>query len=214
MRRKLQKLVNSLFLSVLCFMMVAPVVQAEEMPAIKLKAKITQEGTLPNPAQEYVIKLKAEDISNPMPEGSENGIYTLKITGADSKEFPEIRFLKVGIYKYSIYQEEGKHNRCTYDKSVYSVTVYVTNSENGDGLETTTVLYKDHEANKLDEALFHNKYTVIKKEEPEEVVPPVAQEPTISGGISTADNSEVGMYLALLVGSFGIFAVLSRKKVK
>lgn len=214
MRRKLQKLINSLFLSVLCFMMVAPVVQAEEMPAIKLKAKITQEGTLPNPAQEYVIKLKAEDISNPMPEGSEDGIYTLKITGADSKEFPEIRFLKVGIYKYSIYQEEGKHNRCTYDKSVYRVTVYVTNSENGDGLETTTVLYKDHEANKLDEALFHNKYTVIKKEKPEEVVPAVPQEPTISGGISTGDYSETGKYITLFIGSLSVFTILLRKKIK
>ena len=66
-----------------------------------------------------------------MPEGTEDGVYKMTVSGEGVKEFPEIVFPKVGIYEYTIHQEKGTHTRGTYDETVYNVTIFVTNTEDG-----------------------------------------------------------------------------------
>ncbi len=89
-----------------------------------------------------MVVLTAQNKVSPMPEGSVDGVYCMTVSGEGVKEFPEIQFQRHGVMEYTIHQEPGTHKRGTYDETVYNVTVYVTNAENG-GLETTTLIYVD-----------------------------------------------------------------------
>lgn len=131
--------------------------------AVSIPVKISLSGTLPNPAEDYTIKLKADDPSYPMPSGSKDGVYTMTITGAAEKNLPSISYDTVGVYTYTITQVAGKNKDCTYDSRVYALTVQITNSEDGTGLEATAILQLEGMQEKLPIAEFKNKYKIIKK---------------------------------------------------
>lgn len=116
--------------------MTSPVLAAE-LPRTRIQVNVSLEGTLPTKAEEFTINLKAEDISNPMPSNSTDEIYKMIVTGEDIKSLPEIVFSRVGIYRYTIWQDKGNNADCSYDNSVYYLTVYVTNKKDGEGLEDT-----------------------------------------------------------------------------
>lgn len=144
---------------VLMISMIVPVVNvyaASELPQIPIS--VTLEGTLPEDAEDFTIKLKAETESAPMPPESENGLYSMILSGESSEYLPQILFEKMGVYEYSIWQESGNNTKCSYDPNVYHMTVYVTNSENYDGYDITVALYKDSESEKQAEIVFHNIY--------------------------------------------------------
>lgn len=177
-----------------------------EQPAVTVGVTVKLEGSpLPDPAEAYTIQLKSLDAANPMPEGAADGVSETTVTGAGSANLPEIAFQRVGIYEYTVSQLPGKVAECAYDSSVYRLTVYVVNSESGDGLEATAVLYKNNEGDKLSAATFTNVY------------PTVTPAPTTEPG----DVTETGvtdtwpMYLAgaaiLLVIAGVLAATLLRK---
>lgn len=177
-----------------------------EQPAVTVGVTVELKGSpLPNPAKAYTIQLKSLDEANPMPEGAVDGVSETVVTGAGSASLPEITFQRVGIYEYTVSQLPGKAAECSYDKSVYHLTVYVVNNEAYDGLEATAVLYKNNEGDKLSTAAFTNVY------------PTVTPAPTTEPG----DVTETGvtdtwpMYLAgaaiLLVIAGVLAATLLRK---
>lgn len=165
MKKRVQSVFAALLVVVFGMLAYGPKVLAAQVPEVEVPVKITLSGTLPGTPEQFTIRLEAEDAANPMPEGSEDGIYSMEIKGADEKSFPVITYTRVGIYNYEIYQEAGKNGDCTYDRAAYRMTVYVTNAEEG-GLESTTVLYKDNQGDKLDKAAFHNVYKTVS--DPEE----------------------------------------------
>ncbi len=133
---------------------------AAENPGISIPVTVSISGSRPRPAEDYTIKLQADNIAYPMPEGSVDGVYTMTITGADTKNLPTITYNRVGIYTYTIYQVAGTSRRCTYDDRVCLLTVYITNAEDGSGLEATAVLYPDStKSDKLAGAEFQNHYS-------------------------------------------------------
>ena len=115
-------------------------------------------------------------------------------------------FSKVGIYRYTIWQVEGNNVDCTYDKSFYHLIVYVTNIENSDGLEATSLLYKDSETEKLEKVKFHNVYKIIKPIEN-------TTEPN-NDSVNTGDESSIIFWIILSsIGVIGIlFLILSSRK--
>lgn len=138
-------------------------------PVAVLQTSVTLEGTLPDPADTYTIRLTPADETCPMPaEGGE-----ITITGEGSAAFGDMVFTKVGIYNYTIEQIPGANEDCeSYDSSVYNVTVYCTNvnPQNPDGsLELTVTMYRGTETEKCDVAVFHNIYKTITP--PAEVTP-------------------------------------------
>ena len=139
-----------------------------------------------------------------MPEGSVGDIYTMTITGADTKNFPTITYNRVGVYTYTIYQVAGNNKKCTYDDTVYALTVYITNAEDGSGLEATAVLYPDSEGNKLPGAEFDNEYETVKPT------------PTDPDTPKTGDESTPVLYAVLIAVSLGVIVCLflTRKSQK
>lgn len=159
MRNVLKRLTILVIVLAMCIPALAVVGFAAEQPEVKIPVTITLEGTLPSPAEQFTVVLTPDDEAYPMPEGTVDGAYSLKITGAAKKEFPAIVFTRVGVYTYQVKQLAGTNKDCTYDTAVYSVKVFVTNAEEG-GLEANMVVYSSSESDKT-EILFHNKYKVV-----------------------------------------------------
>ena len=147
-----------------------------------------------------MVVLKADDSAYPMPEGSVDGAYSLTITGEDTENFPTITYDRVGIYTYTVYQVAGTNQKCTYDDTVYTLKVTISNKEDYSGLEATAVLYPGSDGDKLPGAEFANKYKVD---------PP-------SDTPKTGDESSPLLYAVLIAVSMGVIVTLflTRKSKK
>lgn len=191
MKRWMRALVGTI-MAVMCLLPVAAF--AAEVPQVSIPVTVSLSGTLPTPAEAFGVKLEADDKSFPMPEGAQDGVFTMAITGADTMQFPAISYAELGVYTYTVSQIAGSNKKCTYDDTVYSLTVYITNAEDGSGLEATAVLHPDQEGEKLSGALFQNVYETEKPVEPE--------------APKTGDNATPVFYLALMTVSFGAMVCL------
>lgn len=209
-------------MAVVCSLTAALPAFAEETPGVEIPVSVSLSGTLPSPAEDFKITLKADDAAYPMPEGAENGTYSMTITGADKKALPTMRYSRVGIYTYTILQEAGSNKKCTYDGTVYYLKVTISNKidkETGkyNGLEATAVLRTDpNNENKLDEALFKNVYetehsssdnTPTPTEEPAPTPTPVPQAVPLNAP-RTGDSSSLVLYVVVFGVCLAALAVL------
>ena len=187
-------------MAVMCMMTMTVPAFAAENPGVSIPVTVSLSGTLPKPAEDFTIKLRADNASYPMPEGSVGDIYTMTITGADTKNFPTITYNRVGVYTYTVYQVAGTNQKCTYDDTVYTLMVTISNKEDYSGLEATAVLYPDSDGDKLPGAEFANKYKVD---------PP-------SDTPKTGDESSPLLYAVLIAVSMGVIVTLflTRKSKK
>lgn len=189
--KKRTNIILGAVLAVVCMVSMSIPALAEENPGVSIPVSISLSGTLPDPAEAFTVSLKADDASYPMPEGSDGGVCTMTITGADTKNLPTVTYDRVGIYTYTIYQTAGSNAKCTYDDTVYTLTVYITNAEDGDGLDATAVLYPDTEGDKQPCAGFENVYETVKPVDPK-----------------TGDDSSPVLYAVLIAASIGVIAAL------
>lgn len=83
-------------------------------------------------ADEFEFTVKAVTSGAPMP-----AVTTVKNTATGTFQFDAITFTKVGTYTYEIAEKNLNKNGYTYDSTVYTVTVTVTDL--GDGLLKATV---------------------------------------------------------------------------
>ena len=158
--KKLYRITALALVMLICLSAFAVSAFAAEPLNLTLSAKVTITGPKPSPAEKYTVVLEPLDSGNPMPAGSKDGKYNLTITGAGKEDFPAIEFTTVGIYQYKIYQIPGKAPNASYDRTVYTATVYVLNSEKDDDSMTITVVLNDDKSkDKSDEVVFVNKYT-------------------------------------------------------
>jgi len=139
---------------------------------------------------EFNIYMETLDKANPMPEVTE-----LLLTGTDNGTFGPITYTKPEDYQYRIYQATGNAKHITYDDTVYTVTVRVTNADDG-SLNAVIWAIRDGEENKVDKITFVNEYE-----------PPVVAKP------KTGDTNDMAMWLVLGgMSLLCITGVLIRKK--
>lgn len=202
--RKWLNVFLALVMTVICSTTMIMPAYAEELPGVSVPVTISLSGTLPYPAEDYVVVLKADDSAYPMPEGSVDGAYSLTITGEDTENFPTITYDRVGIYTYTVYQVAGSNKKCTYDDTVYTLMVTISNKEDYSGLEATAVLYPDSEGDKLPGAEFDNEYEYVKPT------------PTDPDSPKTGDESTPVLYAVLIAVSLGVIVCLflTRKSQK
>ncbi len=202
--RKWLNVFLALVMTVICSTTMIMPAYAEELPGVSVPVTISLSGTLPYPAEDYVVVLKADDSAYPMPEGSVDGAYSLTITGEDTENFPTITYDRVGIYTYTVYQVAGTNQKCTYDDTVYTLMVTISNKEDYSGLEATAVLYPDSEGDKLPGAEFDNEYEIVKPT------------PTDPDSPKTGDESTPVLYAVLIAVSLGVIVCLflTRKSQK
>ena len=79
----------------------------------------------------FTFQMKAVTEGAPMPEGSVDGVKTVTITGSGSYEFGEMVFTEAGTYVYEISEVDDGVKNYTYDTTVYTLTVEVTEVADG-----------------------------------------------------------------------------------
>lgn len=187
MKKRLYSVFLVLLVVALFAAMPAGTAFSAELPAVSVPVEIKLSGTLPEPAEDFIVKLAAADPSCPMPDGAAEGVYSMTVTGAASVTFPAITYDRVGIYNYTVYQEPGANAKCAYDATVYDLKVFITNAEDGGGLEFTAVLYPGDESDKQAVAAFSNIY---------ETVPPPTPDP--GDKPKTGDESSAALWAVLM----------------
>ncbi|MDO5123130.1 MAG: FctA domain-containing protein [Eubacteriales bacterium] len=156
-----------------------------ELPSVEIKL----EGAAPSPDEEYKIVMQADDaLFNPMPLGSTKDGYPLTIKGSGTVKVPALTYEKPGVYTYTISQVQGSNSQCTYDDTVYTMKVYITNRQDGKGLESEIVLSVSGMDGKPDKIKFVNKY-------------PLPDNPDNPDGPQTGDNSNMALWFALMMVS-------------
>lgn len=115
-------------------------------------------GEVPYPAESTCFRLLPVD-NAPMPSPGQD-CCDLTITGAENANFPTISYSSVGIYRYTVFQIPGTDPLTDYDKSVYDITVTVSDPEDGNDPVSAISIRKG--GNKYDTAEFTNRYDTKK----------------------------------------------------
>lgn len=84
----------------------------------------------PAVAGTFTFRFASDSTAAPMPDGSSGGVKTFSRVGPGQAEAGTITFTEPGDYSYTISEVNGEVSGYTYDKTVYTMTVKVT-EENG-----------------------------------------------------------------------------------
>lgn len=187
-------------LAVVCLMSMCAPAFADQTPATaSVPVTVSLKGAVPTTAENYTIRLVADNTEFPMPAGSvasADGLYyDLTVTGAAKTSFPAITYNRVGVYTYKVFQIAGKNTRCTYDNTIYSLTITITNSEDGSALESIIAIHSNKTDVKPDSAEFVNRY--LSPYDPK-----------------TDDESNPLLYVAAIVFGVALTAVLIKTRTK
>ncbi|MCL2513151.1 MAG: hypothetical protein FWF08_04535 [Oscillospiraceae bacterium] len=87
----------------------------EDTPVVK-----TVSGS-PAEDSDFTFRLEPGDPANPMPEGSENGVKTLRVTGSGQGGFGTWGYTAEGTYFYTVYEVNDGLPGYNYDDSVYTI---------------------------------------------------------------------------------------------
>ena len=154
----MKKLLRNLVVLCVCLLLAcAPAFAAYETTAT-IPVTVRQTGPITRQTYRFVLAPAEGEEGNPMPaEGVENGKAVLEITTDryETKDNFEIRYTRPGVYTYTLRQEAGTDYRMTYDRTEYTVVVYVVNDGEG-GLKATTVAYRKGSEKKCDDIVFVN----------------------------------------------------------
>ena len=99
-----------------------------------------------------------------------------------------LSFESPGVNNYTISQIKGSNSQCSYDETVYTMKVYVTNNENGPGLVSEIVLTVPGMDGKPEHIIFVNKYPTV---------PDDPDDPDDPDGPQTGDSSHLWLYICL-----------------
>lgn len=118
-------------------------------------------GDKPATNETFTFSLTAVNEA-PMPSGSENGVSTVRISGAGNTTFGSIAYTAPGDYRYTINEVSGNSNGYKYDTTMYDVTVQVTwKDEPGGDLQSAMYIVKKGETEKQQSVTFTNTYTIV-----------------------------------------------------
>lgn len=133
-------------------MLLPPIAYADEGgAAVRFEVEKRLEGAVPAVEEDYVFVLESEG-GAPLPDETR-----LTITGEGTASFPEITYDELETYRYTVRELAGDSKSCSYDPSVYEVTVQVTTDEEGQ-LEATVYASRQGSDAKAGSLLFVNSY--------------------------------------------------------
>ena len=162
MKRKM--LAAAMLLLMMSLMLCGEALAAQKPAEVRQEVGILLSGSIPSSRETFTVVMKALGDDHPMPAGQTGGEYKIKIEGKGRENtgfFPTITFNRVGVYRYKIWQEPGRRGNGTYDDTVYTMTVQITNSGDLSELMATITFRDDEGGPKPDNNLFHNTYASV-----------------------------------------------------
>ena len=169
------------------------------LPAGEIDPPVTKKIAGDKPAKKSTFEFVLESIDGaPLPEGAKDGKLTTSIEGEGSIEFGKIDYTKAGTYEYRCYEIDKGEDGYTYDKTVYTMRVAVTEGTKDFKVERAIV---DKNGKEHDSLTFVNTYKAPTKPA---VNKPAAAKKGGSGVVKTGDTNNVGAVVAL--GAIGAVA--------
>ena len=83
----------------------------------------------PSTNSTFIFKLVASNPSNPMPEGSIDGVKTVQVTGSGQITFGTWSYAAEGTYYYTVSEVNSGASNYTYDDAVYTITDSVSEED-------------------------------------------------------------------------------------
>lgn len=171
---------------------------------VEFSLPVTQTFKLPEslsvkPDMRCTYQLEAASDA-PMPEGSTNRIYNFSMDGKDMQTGISFRYAHDGVYNYQLSQTTEDAEHYVYDRTIYTITVYIKNTESGK--LTSEVIVQNGTGKKCGEILFQNAY-----EEENSSVPPSTEHP------KTGDDTDITTWIVLSISSL-LLAILIFCKFK
>jgi len=177
-----------------------------------VKKKVTGN---PDNRSAFTFKLAARNTSYPMPDGSKDGVKTIRVTAPGEGEFGTWSYTKTGTYYYSVFEEDTRESGYAYDKTVYTITDKVSDKDGQLVLSRTVTNSKNK---KVDDMEFVNKFSKSANANAGKEGGGGSGNSGGGGGATakTGDDMELALYITLLALSaafvIGLVVYLKRKK--
>lgn len=157
------------------------------LPAGEIDPTVTKKIAGDKPAKKSTFDFVLESIDGaPLPEGAKDGKFTTSIEGEGTIEFGKIDYTKAGTYEYRCYEIDKGEDGYTYDKTVYTMRVAVTEGTKNFKVERAIV---DKNGKEHDSLTFVNTY--------KEPAKPATVKKGGSGVVKTGDTNNAGPVVAL-----------------
>ena len=157
------------------------------LPAGEIDPPVTKKIAGDKPAKKSTFDFVLESIDGaPLPEGAKDGKFTTSIEGEGTIEFGKIDYTKAGTYEYRCYEIDKGEDGYTYDKTVYTMRVAVTEGTKNFKVERAIV---DKNGKEHDSLTFVNTYKAPAK--------PATIKKGGSGVVKTGDTNNAGAVVAL-----------------
>lgn len=101
-------------------------------------------------------ELCSKETESPMPEGSENSRFVFSIYGNNTSNEIKLLYNRAGAYHYTLKQITEDSKKYRYDRTIYTITVYIQNTP--DGKLSSQVVVENDEDGKCAEICFENNY--------------------------------------------------------
>ena len=158
----MKKLLRNLVVLCVCLLLAcAPAFAAYETTAT-IPVTVRQTGPITRQTYRFVLAPAEGEEGNPMPDASgnvtregETAVLEITTDRYETKDNFEIRYTRPGVYTYTLRQEAGTDYRMTYDRTEYTVVVYVVNDGKG-GLDSQINAYRKGSEKKCDDIVFVN----------------------------------------------------------
>lgn len=202
---------TAVFLLLVCLLPVRALA-AEAEKAVSVQLPVSCTGT--NTEETFLYELTQQTTEYQTVEST-----TLSLKDGESGAF-RITYTYPGVYRYTVRQAAGDDAATTYDKTVYTVDVYVQEDENGE-LSAEVVIYTQESTGKMAELLFTNARelptpTPTPSETPETTETTESPEPLGGSDLpQTGDSAQLTLWVLLAAVSAAaliLLAVLKRKK--
>lgn len=124
---------------------------------VELPVTIVVDGDIPSDPETFEVVLEALDEGAPMPAGAEGSSCSIQVLGGTKASFGAISYEKPCVWTYQVTQKPGTNAMGVYDSAFYTVSVSITNDENGE-LAQTVAVHPDGLEQKTADIVFSNYY--------------------------------------------------------
>ena len=149
-------------------------------------------------------EFRALDIGIPMPGDAQGDIYSFTLEGTKAEKTISLHFQHVGKYRYQLVQTTTDKEEYSYDRSVYTVTVYVKNGKDGELI--SQVIAEKSDGKKYGELEFQNFYN---KENQNPSNPSSPSKP-----VETGDAANTAMYIMIASNALLLIILFSYIKIE
>ncbi len=168
-----------------------------------------QKGSSQSVDQKGSYELQEVNTGNPMPDGSEDSVFSFIMKGKKDSFTISLKYENPGIYKYQLRQITEEKENYDFDDTCYSITVYITEAEKG---IIPQIIVQNENGEKCGKIRFYNIYKE-KKRGNDQSEDAGHREYQNKKPVKTGDLTEIDTWIfCIAAAGFVIVVLLYRRK--